>query len=119
MDLKLDTSHDLVLVDGDLVLVDGAEAVKQDVDCRLRTFLGEWFLDLRIGVPYFEKILGQKPRFGVISAVFREVILGTPGMISIEDLTLDFDGATRLLSVSFRGTSTSGIVEYERELVIR
>jgi len=119
VDLKIDpTTRDLVIENGDLVLVDGVDAVRQDVDIRLNTFLGTWFLDQRIGIPYFERILGQKPRYQAIAGIFREAILETPGMVSLTDLRLDFDGTTRTLSVAFRGVASEGTFDYQSELII-
>jgi hypothetical protein len=117
MDLKL-TGGDLAIENDDLVLLDGVDAVAQHVTTSLKTFQGEWFLDTRIGFPYFDRVLGQKPRLNELEQLYREAILAVPGMLTIEDLNIDFDGATRLLSVSFRGTCTDGVIEYDEEFII-
>jgi hypothetical protein len=118
-DLKLDTSsHDLVIEDNNLVLVEGADAVAQEVKVRLQFFLGEWFLDTRLGVPYFEKILGQKPRINALKGIFRKAIMSTPGMISMSDFSIAYDGASRVLSVSFTGQASSGTFDFTEELII-
>ncbi len=119
MDLKLDpVTGDLAIEDNDLVLIDGTEAVAQDIEIRLRFFLGEWFLDQRLGVPYYEKILGQKPRLTAIAGIFRKAIMTTPGMLSITDFSLDYDGPTRALSVSFRGKCVDGDFLFNKELIV-
>jgi hypothetical protein len=118
MDLKLGTDDDLVLKNDDLVLVDGVDAIAQDVLCRLRFFAGEWALDTRIGVPYYQEILGQKPQAPAIKGIFREVISGTPGITEVQDLSWDYDGSTRLLSVSFSGQTTAGPIVFDEELII-
>lgn len=44
MDLKLDiASDDIDVSTGDLVLVEGTDAIIQHLQIRLRFFLGEWF----------------------------------------------------------------------------
>jgi len=67
LNLKVSVSGELVLEAGSAALVSGRtsestrEAIAQAARCRLRTFLGEWFLDSSIGVPWFEQVLGVKP----------------------------------------------------------
>ena len=118
MDLKLDASGDLDFEDGDLVLVDGTDAIAQDCRVRLRFFLGEWFLDTRLGVPWFQKILGQKPRLNAVRDILQRAALTTPGLLSLSDFSLDYEGATRRLSVSFTGHADSGSFEFETELIV-
>lgn len=120
MDLQLDTIGDLRLTDAgdDLVLVDGIDAIAQDLTTRLRTFQGEWFLDTRIGMPYFQKVLGQKPRIGVLQSLFGEAILSTPGVNSFNDLSIDYSGVNRVLSISFRADTVSGTLEYKKEFIV-
>ncbi len=119
VDLKLDGSGDLAIEQDDLVLLEGGEAIRQDVQIRLRFFRGEWFLDTRIGVPYYEEILGQKPRLTLIKGIFRQAILSSPGIESISDLTLDFDRASRLLTVDFSADTITGeTLDFVEELII-
>jgi len=118
MDLKLDSNGDIAIENDDLVLIDGVDAVAQSVTISLKTFQGEWFLDTRVGFPYFERVLGQKPRLSELEQLYREAILKVPGMLSITDLNIDFDGATRELSVDFRGQTTDGPIDYSEEFVI-
>ena len=57
MDLKLDTTtHDLVIENYDLALVDGIDLVRQAIKQRLLLVLEEWFLDDTIGVPWYQYI---------------------------------------------------------------
>lgn len=118
MDLKLDTNGDLDITDSELSLTSGAEAVIQDLQIRLSFFLGEWFLDTRQGIPYYQQILGKKPRLNVIRAIFRKAIMTTTYVNQIEELTLDYDGATRLLVVDFAVATDFGIVSLRKELII-
>lgn len=117
-DLKLTTGHDIEISNGDIVLVSGVAAIAQDCDVRLKTFLGEWFLDTRIGVPYFEKILGAKPRLVALKGIFRDAIMSTPGIESITDFLIDYSGATRQLSISFVAETVDGSFAYDKELIV-
>lgn len=118
MDLKLDTNGDLAIKDGDLVLIDGVDAIAQDCEVRLKFFQGEWFLDQRLGVPWFQKILGHKPRLNAVSQILQKAILTTPGLLAISDFNLDYDGPTRKLSVSFRGESEEGPFDFTTALIV-
>lgn len=115
---KLTTAHDLAIEDDNLVIVAGVDAIAQDCDTRLKHFLGEWFLDQRLGVPYFEKILGHKPRIGVVKNILRKAILSTPGIVSISDYVVTYDGVSRDLSISFQGNSVEGPFIYNKELIV-
>jgi hypothetical protein len=118
MDLKLDGNHDVLIEDDDLVLVDGVDAVAQDVDIRLQFFLGEWFLDTRLGIPYYQQILGEKPRLGAVASIIRKAIFTTPGVISISDFDPTWDGPSRTLSISTKIESTEGPFVYNKELIL-
>lgn len=118
MDIKLNSDHDILIENDALVLVDGLDAIAQDLDICLQTFQGEWFLDTRIGLPWFQKILGQKPRLNAIKSIFRDAILRVNGVSSILDLIIDFENTTRKLSVSFRAGTVEGELPYSKELIL-
>jgi hypothetical protein len=99
---------DLMLVAGDLASVVGKEAIAQHVRVRLRFFCGEWFLDLREGVPWWESILIKNPSTRVVEALLRKTILDTPGIASLPAFELAVDTATRAASVSFTAVTDEG-----------
>lgn len=117
-DLSLDLDRtseffgDLVLDEGDLLINEGIEAIQQNIIQRLKTYLGEWFLDNQIGLPYYEQILVKNPDIGKVDALFQNAILGTPGVLSLDTYRAVFDKATRRFSVAFKATCTSGQVDY-------
>ncbi len=118
MDLKIQPNSklsgfgDLVLEGGDLVLVDGKEAILQHVLQRLRIFLGEWFLDTSIGLPYFQQILVKNPDQGKIDALFMNQIQGTPGVTLLNSYSASVDTLKRVLTIKFSCETTSGTVNY-------
>jgi len=119
VDIRLDTDGDLYLTeDNDLDLVDGTDAIAQDVSTRLQTFLGEWYLDERIGMPYFQQILGKKPRLALVRSIYNDAILSTPGINTVNDLELDYESGTRTLRVAFRADTISGSLVYGKEFVL-
>lgn len=117
-DLSLDlnrtslTFGDLVLNNGDLVINSGVEAVRQNIIQKLKTYLGEWFLDNRIGVPYYEQILIKNPKQGNVDAIFQNVILSTPGVLSLDRYRTVFDTTQRRYELSFHVTTTEGVIDY-------
>lgn len=117
-DLSLDmngTSQlfgDLILVDGDLVINAGADAVRQSVMQRLKTYLGEWYLDNRVGVPYYQEILVKNPDLGKIDAIFQNAILDTPGILSLDKYRAVLNRVERRYEVAFKATSTDGPIDY-------
>jgi hypothetical protein len=101
-DFKLDpVTGDLDLSTGDLQFVTGADAVAQHLLVRLRFYLGEWFLDTRVGIPYYSQILVKNPNLAAIRTTYRQAILSTPGVETLERMDLEFDAATRELALDF------------------
>ncbi len=101
---------DLMIAKGNLVLTDdtSGETASQLVACRLRTILGEWFLDTRLGVDYFGQILVKDPNLAAIGALLKSAILATPGVANVSSFTQTYDAQKRSLGVTWAGTSTGG-----------
>ena len=119
-DLALDSDGDLLFINGELQLVRGDDAIVQQLTIRMKFFLGEWFLDTRLGIPYFQEILVKNADLTRVRGIYRQTILTTPGISSIETFDLEFDGATRKLTVSFRARKIDGeILEFNRDFIIQ
>lgn len=109
-----DTYGDLLIVNGDLVITPTTlDAIQQHILQRLRMYLGEWFLDNTIGLPFYQQILVKNPNQGNIDALFRNQILGTPGVISLNSYSFEPDFVTRVLRLTFSAQTTSGPVNYQ------
>lgn len=115
MDLLLEretdkpNTHDLIFVNGGCpVTSDRTDVVTQRVYIRLRTFLGEWYLNAPYGVPWLERILGHKGRKSTIDAILQEQIQSVSGVAEITEFTSSFDNARREYSCSFRVRTDSG-----------
>lgn len=119
-DLKLDaTTGDLAIENNDLVIIDGVDAMGQHVKIRLRLFRGEWFLDVRVGIPYYEKILVKNPDLVAVRAIFREAILETQGIVDLLDFALTVDSATRTMNLRFTATTdTDELLVFNEEFLI-
>lgn len=111
IDFKLDeTTWDFALDDaGNMVTVEGREAIAQHVKIRLRFFRGEWPLDTREGTPYWEEILIRGASESIVSEVFRRVVAETPGIASVRQLAISIDRQARTLTVArFEAVTTHG-----------
>lgn len=104
MDLLLDDSGDLDFSSGTLELVDGIDAVKQNLILRYSLFKGEWFLNPLAGVPYFQTILVKNPAMTVVRSILRKVADTTEGVSAVNNFQATLDGAIRKLSVAFQAT---------------
>lgn len=113
IDLKLNGQHDLMIKDQKLVIVDGINQKAQQIKVVLLTFLGEWFLDTTIGLPYFDEVLVKNPERSRIQSIFRRKIMGVKGVLGVERLSLDFDLRERTLFVAFSARTRDGVVRDE------
>lgn len=99
--------YDILLnEDGDLPerprLVRGPEIVAQRIRRRLLMHRGEWLLDRRVGVPYARWRERKPPRLENISALVRDLITGTPGVVALHDFRAAFSPGARTIEISGR-----------------
>lgn len=103
-------SGDLVLHDNDLLLIDDAERVAQQILITLRFWLGEWFLDSRDGVPYLEYILIKNPNKAHIRQILTEKISGVEGVEAVTDMKLAINNQSRELAVMYTARTAYGLL---------
>lgn len=65
---------------------DRSAGAAQKLTNRFLLFLGEWFLDTTIGLPYFQAIAVKNPDKRVLKQLFQQVILSVPAIKKILDL---------------------------------
>jgi hypothetical protein len=73
-------------------------------------FLGEWFRDTRLGVPWFRYVFVSNPQLPVIANLFRKVIMSAPGVASITSASLDYINQTRNLVAAFTIATNDGAI---------
>lgn len=110
-DLQIDLdSGELLIVDGDLVLVSGEESIQQDLTCALRFFKGEWFDDLDAGVDYLgefaDKVTSDERRRAMVQAAALDVL----GVVSVQSLSLVVNPSTRVARIDMGVASVVGPV---------
>jgi hypothetical protein len=118
-DIKL-SSGDIDLSGSQFSLTRGNDAIAQHVSIRLQLFQGEWFLDTRVGIPYYRDILVKNPNLPAIGSIFQEVISTTTGIKSIGNFNLEFLRTERILNVTFQAASEDSdeILDYSEALII-
>ncbi|TNV22823.1 hypothetical protein FH968_01905 [Buttiauxella sp. B2] len=89
--------------DGDIAtsgnpFVTGKTETQQACICRLRLFLGEYFLDATDGTPWFQSILGKTSR-DIAEANIKQRILSTRGVMAINVFQMNSDTKKRKFTV--------------------
>lgn len=114
--LKLDpVTHDLVLGEE----VSGEEQIRQGVKVRLLLIRGEVLEDTDLGVPYIGEVFAKGTPPSRLAAIFRETILGTPGVLAfIEGPTLGGPGTDRTLTLDFRVSTDVGELDFSEDLTV-
>lgn len=108
MDLLIDQStNDIVFINGGCPVTSStSESIAQKLKIKLSTFLGEWFLDTTVGVPYFERILGRARSKDVVDLLIREQV-ESESMVE-EVISFNSSLANRRYEVSFRVRTVDG-----------
>lgn len=106
-DITLDSfSHDVVILAGDLRIADN---IPQHIKQRLLTILGEWFLDLSIGLPWFDEILGKHQDLSQVEALIKTCITETPGVSELVSFSVEgSETQERTANIQFSVRLTDG-----------
>lgn len=78
----------------------GREEIAQTICTRLRLFLGEYFRDITDGTPWFQSILGKFENLNAVEAILRNRISRTAGVVRLLSFNMDYDLASRTITVS-------------------
>lgn len=109
IDFALDqVSNDLIFKDFDFALFDDTNQIMQNLAIRLRFILGEWYLDITQGVPYYEVFFRKAPNQIQIESILKEEIVNTRGIVELISFESNFDQRKRIYSVKFSARSISG-----------
>lgn len=110
----LSADGDIVTNVSQFLVTDSAPEVAQNVKTRLGLLTTEWFLDINDGTPWFDTpvspgILGKNSRTEASrESVIRRRIMLSPGMAGMTSFKVDYDLATRKLTVQAGTISKSG-----------
>jgi hypothetical protein len=112
MNISLDSNNDIAMVNGGLPLVTGIEEIRQSLTHRLSFFQADWFLDLDLGIPYFQTIFQKATEVSQVEGIYLDVIANTPGVLDITSFNLSINSATRVLSMDFTVNTSDGVLDY-------
>lgn len=106
--LALDpATGDLALTAGRLTLVEGAEAVAQRLEGRLSLWLGSWFADTSLGVPFLD-FLGVKGAAALAESTLRRAATSCPGVVTLEVFALIVQRVDRSAALTLRARTVDG-----------
>jgi len=100
-DLKLDSSNDITITDGDLVLTTtNTEMCVQTLGITLNTYQGEWFLDTTFGVPYLQEIVGVARKKDTVDKIFLSYISENAYVDNIDSYSSSYDRDERYYTMT-------------------
>lgn len=116
---KLSPTGDFTFGNGvDNYLINTPEAVAQVVTTSLKLWLGEWFFDTSLGVPYLQGIIGKYSQ-QTADMNLKAYIIGIQGVADILEFVSTLDPDTRMYSVvkceinTIYGPSSVQILNYQ------
>ncbi|MCZ8518892.1 DUF2634 domain-containing protein [Paenibacillus caseinilyticus] len=106
--LKL-VNGDLVIEDGELLMVEGPEEIAQCVSISLGTNKDEWFLNPNMGIDV-EKFVGKSLSMEARLEQIRQGLRQEPRIKTIDSLEIQDDPAGRTSVVRFEATAEDGTI---------
>ena len=79
-DLLMNECGDLDVTNGVVTIVADGDQVKQAWLIAMRTFLGEYFLDSTIGIPYVQRVFTTRQTIRELKQIFTDASLAWPGI---------------------------------------
>lgn len=100
--LLVENTNGLDIVNFDLSFTGGnTQYVQQKLYIKLKTVLGEWYLNTTVGLPWLTEIAKKNPDIDLIEDLIRAEILSEPLVNEITEFTIFYDNTSRTLDVSF------------------
>jgi hypothetical protein len=92
----------------ELVITSGAALAEQQIRAGAEIWQGSLSWDPFAGLPMLQSILVKGPDFRLITQVFRQFLLDTAAVTTVDSLLVSLDRPTRTLTVTFRVTCEDG-----------
>ena len=111
---RIDESGDYTFGQGKYNFAKDKEAVAQAIKTNLLLLYGEWFEDLELGTPLFQKVLNQRNNDEggkAVEVVIRERILSTKGVIQINEFIAKYDEVLRAYKIKIAIDTEYGEIE--------
>lgn len=107
----LDSNNDILIRNGSFATVNEGEQTVQFVRTRLLFYFGEWFLDKRVGTPWFQEIFVKPFNPGLVENIIKSRIANTEGVKEIIEFSMELlNPETRKLKISFSAETDYGIL---------
>jgi|SRR6185436_8052168 len=110
--LALDTDGDLLVP---VSIAAGPIAYIHRINSRLRFYAGEYFLDTRLGVPYYQTIYVKGTSLAVMNAILRKAIITCPGVVSCDEFESSIDTRKRIATANWKATIDDGTILTARD----
>lgn len=104
----LDTNHDWIFGQGRSAYKVGLDAVSQDINTRLNSFLGDCFFARQDGIDWFN-LIGSKNLLTLQIAITTQ-ILNTQGVLGIINISFDLNHRTRNFTAIYKIQASEGVV---------
>ena len=91
---KLDATNDLDFSEPNLQIITGPQEIAQKIENRFKFFLGEWYLDTRLGANHYGVTFTKGTSDIVRREMFRRIVAETPGVIELLSFTFQRNGRT-------------------------
>ncbi len=101
-DIALDpATGDLLLVNFGAQIVTGIDQIAQNLAIRLRFIQGEWYLNILVGIPYYQYFFIKNPNQIQVESFLKDEIVNTNGVEQITSFSSDYDANHRKFNVVF------------------
>lgn len=88
----LDENNNLIILQGNLTIKSGVNALAQDVKTRVGLYRGENLFDITEGIDYDNEILGVFGGFDLYAQMIKNRILGNPEVKTVSNVNLTRQG---------------------------
>ncbi len=112
MNFGLNADGDLNIVNNNWFLITGKDEIMQIVRANLEAVAGEWFLDLSLGLPWFDQILEKQNSGTNLDVIFIDALKTSEGVISVINFRSSLDRVARSLFIETSFATLDGILEF-------
>lgn len=105
-----DDENDLALTATGRLQLETDEVIAASIKLkhRFQFFKGEWFLDTRVGVPYFDVVYVKNPDIELIRRMIRRIILSCPPITNVKKVDVFYLPSSRMCAFEFKATAEDG-----------
>lgn len=96
IDIQMDENKNFIIEKGTFLLTNSiVDYVRQKVRTKIKWFLNEWFMDISLGIPYFQYIYVKNPDIQTIESILRLEIENIKEVKEVPKISIDYAPDTR------------------------